>query len=431
MPSAAGVHASLLAAQLVLAASLPAEDAAYVRCARLFDGTAVHHGWSVVVKAGRIAAIGADLPVPEGARVIDLGDRTLAPGLIDAHTHLALHHGGYDQQILKETPELRAIHATVSARATLEAGITTVRDLGNEGAGFADVALRDAIRAGVVPGPRVLAAIQPVVSTGSYGLVGYSPYVATPPIAYEADGPSAVRGQVRRLLKQGADVIKVYVESFEKRASRTDILSGAPTWSAEELKALVEEAHAGGVKVAAHTYSDAGARAAIAGGVDSIEHGLYVEEETFRLMAQKGVFYVPTLLVYEYWRDAKIFGPITPENHAKLAKTVEFHSAAFRSALSTPVKIAMGSDTFELPGTNAGELEAMVGQGLSPLVALRTATALAAELLGLRGDAGVLAAGAAADLVAFDGDPLSDIAAVRRVAFVMKEGRVVVDRPGN
>ncbi|HET7294542.1 MAG TPA: amidohydrolase family protein [Vicinamibacteria bacterium] len=424
------VRAVLVAVPLACAAWAEApEPETHVRCARLFDGQAVREGARVVVvRGGRIAEVGAGLAAPPGAQVVDLADRILLPGLIDTHTHLALHPGGYDEQILRETPELRAIHATVNARATLEAGITTVRDLGNEGAGFADVALRDAVQRGLVPGPRVLAAIQPVAATGSYGLTGYSPYHPPPAIAYEADGVAAVRRQVRTLLKQGADVIKVYVESYEKRATRSDVLSGARTWSAEELSALVDEAHAGGVKVAAHTYSDEGARAAVAAGADSIEHGLYVEEATFRLMAQKGVFYVPTLLVYEYWRDGKIFGPISPANRAKLQATVERHAAAFRAALRTPVKIAMGSDTFEMPGTNAEELQAMVREGMKPLDALRSATGLAADLLDLRDQVGAIQPGTAADLVAFDGDPLSDVAAMRRVAFVMKEGRIVVDR---
>src|SRR5262245_57921836 len=166
--------------------------ATYVKCGRLFDGTSdsLREGMAIVVRDGVIADVGPALPVPEGAVVLDLGRFTVAPGLIDAHTHVALHPGDYDGQILRETPELRAIHATVSARATLEAGITTIRDLGNEGAGFADLAVRDAVAKGLVPGPRILAAIQPVTATGSYGLVGYSPYVKLPPIAYEADGPS-------------------------------------------------------------------------------------------------------------------------------------------------------------------------------------------------------------------------------------------------
>ena len=316
----------------------------------------------------------------------------------------------------------------MSARAALESGITTVRDLGNEAAGFADVALRDAIARGVVPGPRVLAAIQPITPTGAYGLVGYSPYLKTPALAYEADGPAEVRRQVRLLVKQGADVLKVYMESYEKRQTRTDRLSGAATFDADELRAAVEEAHSAGIKVAAHTYSDAAARRAVEAGVDSIEHGLYLEEETFRAMAARGIAYVPTLMVYELWRDGMLFGPLTPENEKKLASTVSEHAASFRRALQTPVRIVFGSDTFERPGTNSGELVTMVREGMKSSDALLSATSHAAELLGIRAATGAVEAGLAADLLAVRGDPVADIGNVTRPAFVMKGGRIALDR---
>jgi len=404
------------------------EPPTYVKCGRVFDGTSFREGLAVVVRGGVIADVAAGLPVPEGALVLDLSAFTVIPGLIDAHTHIALHPGSYDDQILRETPELRAIHATVNARATLEAGITTIRDLGNEVAGFADVALRDAIARGVVPGPRILAAIQPVSASGSYGLVGFSPYVKLPSIAYEADGPSEVRRRVRDLVHHGADVVKVYMESFEKRETRTDVLSGARTYSDEELLALVDEAHAAGLRVAAHTYSDEAARRAVQAGVDSIEHGLYLSEETFRRMAERGVAYVPTLLVYELWRDGKIFPTSSAETRAKLQRTVEEHTASFRRALATPVRIVMGSDTFELPGTNAQEITVMVRHGMSPLEALRSSTSRAADLLGLGKSVGVIEKGAAADLVALPADPLAEIAAVTRPVVVIKAGKIALDK---
>jgi imidazolonepropionase-like amidohydrolase len=417
---------SALAARAATSTEVPA---IYLQCGRLFDGTAMRENVAVVVRGGTIAEVGVGLAVPEGAQRIDLGAFTLTPGLIDAHTHIALHPGNYDDQILKETPELRAIYATVSARLTLESGITTIRDLGNEGAGFADVALRDAIAKGVVPGPRILAAIQPVTATGAYGLVGFSPYAKLPTTAYEADGPVEVRRQVRNLVRQGADVLKLYMESYEKRqASDSDVLSGARNYTDEELQAAVEEAHGAGLKVAAHTYADESARRAVDAGVDSIEHGLYVSEATFRKMAAKGVVYVPTLMVYELWRDGKIFAGSSPTALDKVKKTVDLHAEAFRSALRTPVRIVMGSDTFELPGTNAQELVAMVRTGMSPIEALRSATSRSAELLGLKGHVGVIQKGAAADLDAFADDPLADVSTLTRPVFVMKGGRIVVDR---
>jgi imidazolonepropionase-like amidohydrolase len=233
---------------------------------------------------------------------------------------------------------------------------------------------------------------------------------------------------VRRLIEEGADVIKIYMESYEKRQLRKDRLSGALNYSQEELNVITEEAHKAGVRVAAHTYSDEAARMAITAGVDSIEHGLYLQTETFRLMAQKGIYYVPTLLVYELWRDSKIFGTISPENKIKLTNTVAEHTATFRRALATPVKIAFGTDTFELPGTNAEELELMVRYGMSPADALRAATSTSAALLDVSEITGTIEAGKSADIIACSGNPLQDIRAVQHVSFVMKEGKVFVNR---
>lgn len=420
---------AVLFASCVVASAASAEDVTYLRCGRLFDGTssALAENVGVVVRGGTIVDVGPGLAVPAGATVLDLGRYTVLPGLIDAHTHVVLHPGGYEEQILRETPELRAIHATVNARIVLQSGITTIRDLGNEGAGLADVALRDAIAKGVVPGPRLLAAIQPVTATGAYGVSGYSPLAKLPRISYEADGPAEIRRQVRILVREGADVIKVYMESFEKKQAESDVLSGARTYSDEEMQALVDEAHASGLKVAAHTYSDENGRRAVEAGVDSIEHGLYLTEPTFRKMAEKGIAYVPTLLVYELWRDGRIFPGSSAETLRRVKNTVDRHAEAFRAALRTPVKIVMGSDTFELPGTNSQELVAMVRTGLSPLEALRSATARAADLLGLPGRIGVVRKGAAADFLAVSGDPLADIAAVTRPVVVVKGGTVAFD----
>jgi imidazolonepropionase-like amidohydrolase len=412
-----------------VAARLSAQtDLTLIKCGTLIDvkaGTALRDAF-ILIEGKTIRQVGTDKPLPHDVTLIDLSGMTVLPGLIDAHTHITLHAGNYDNQIIRETPEYRAVCATASAGSTLLAGITTIRDMGNEGSGYADIALRDAINNGTVPGPRIFASIMPVGSTGSYDLIGFSPYITLPPLSYKADGPDEMRTQVRRLIKEGADQVKVYIESFEKKQLHTDIVSGAMNFSDDELKAVVEEAHRSGLKVAAHVYSDEGARQAIDANVNSIEHGLYLTEETFRLMAKREIYYVPTLLVYEYWRDSKIFGQISPAEKIRLTNTVARHTDTFKSALKTPVKIVFGSDTFELPGTNAQELELMVKYGMSPIDALRAGTSVAAELLGIDHIAGTIETGKSADLVAVEGNPLENIENLRHIVFVMKEGKVVV-----
>jgi imidazolonepropionase-like amidohydrolase len=409
---------------LLFAASVHAETV-YIKSARMFDGRSetLTRNVVVAVEGTKIVSVGGTIPA--GARVIDLGDATLMPGMIDAHTHIALHSGNYNQQVLGETIEYRAILSTVNARQTLEAGITTIRDLGNEGSGLTDVALRDAIARGFVPGPRIIAAIHPLVTTGAYRVGGYAPTTSMPAISAEANGPDAMRAAVRQLINDGADVIKVYLDTgrHPQHAGR----GAKPTYSQAEIDAIVAEAHAEGAKVAAHCSTDAAAKMGVIAGVDSLEHGMSITEETFRAMAAKGIVYVPTLLVFEMWAaDPDLIGEGPSPSKAHLEATVREHTASFQRALKTPVKIAFGTDTFAKTGTNAQELDSMVRAGMRPIDALRAATSVSAALLGVDDITGTIEAGQAADLIAVADDPSLDIKTLQHPTFVMKDGNVFI-----
>jgi imidazolonepropionase-like amidohydrolase len=403
-----------------------AQDDIYIKAGKLFDGKSSELILNVIihVQGKNIAEVGKDIKIPDGAKVYDFSGMTVMPGLIDCHTHVLLHPGDYDQEILRESYEYRAIYGVVDAEKTLMGGVTTVRDVGNEGAGYADLALRDAINNGLVPGPRMLVANQPITPTGGYDLVGYSPYFDPPQISWHDDGPYGMRKMVRKLVKLGVDLIKIYMESYEKKQNSQDSLTGGINYTQEEVNALVDEAHRDGLKVAAHTYSDKAAKMAVEAGVNSIEHGLYLQKDTFEEMTKKNIYYVPTLLVYEQWRDSEIFGQISPLNKIKLTNTVEKHIASFQRALKTNVKIAFGTDTFEYPGTNSDELPLMVKYGMKPIDVLKSATSVASDLLGIENETGTIENGKSADIIAFKGNPLKDISVVEKVKFVMKEGKV-------
>ncbi len=406
-----------------------AQNDIYIKAGKLFDGKSNELMSNVVIHIHdkNIAEVGKDIKIPDGAKVYDFSNMTVMPGLIDCHTHILLHPGDYDQEILKESYEYRAIYGVVDAEKTLLGGITTVRDVGNEGAGYADLALRDAINNGLVPGPRMLVANQPITPTGGYDLVGYSPYFEPPQISYHADGPYGMRKMVRQLCKLGVDVIKIYMESYEKKQNSQDSLTGGINYTQEEVNALVDEAHRDKLKVAAHTYSDKAAKMAIEAGVNSIEHGLYLQTDTFEEMAIKDIYYVPTLQVYELWRDSRIFGQISPQNKIKLINTVDKHIESFKRALNTKVKIAFGTDTFEYPGKNSEELTLMVKYGMKPIDALKAATSVAADLLGIESVTGTIENGKSADIIAFYGNPLKDISVVEKMQFVMKKGKVYLE----
>lgn len=393
--------------------------------ARVLDpsGDRLLDGRDVLVENGRIAAVGAagTLQAPAGARRIDLQGATLIPGLIEMHSHLLLHpydETPWDDQVLKESLELRTIRAVTAARATLEAGFTTVRDLGTEGAGYADVALRDAIAQGMIPGPRVFASTRAIVATGCYGPSGFDPRWEVPKGAQEVTGPVEMRKVVREQIAAGADWIKVYAD-YRRRPGIT-----TPTLTQEEMAAAVDEARSAGLPVAAHAYTEEGIRRAVLAGVRTIEHGTYVTDDLLALMKQKGIALVPTLTASEAVSRYAGWKPGTPEPQ-RIQETREM----FAKALKSGVTIANGSDVGVFAhGQNARELELMVAYGMSPKEALRAATATAAAVLGRGKDLGKIAPGYLADLVAVKGDPLAEISVIERPVVVVKEGRVAVNR---
>jgi imidazolonepropionase-like amidohydrolase len=401
--------------------STPGSPVTALRCGRLLDPASgkVSENAVVVVREGRIERVGAGLAVPAGAKVIDLGGFTCLPGLIDSHTHVLLQPE--DERglppVITKSQAFRTIQGVAAARKDLEAGFTTLRDLDSEGAGFADVALRDAINQGIVPGPRLFVSTYALTITGGHmNNAGLNPDLEVPDPATLTDSRDAMIAEVRREVKYGADWIKVYATGTLRHLDPVT-LEPLSQFSEDDIRAAVEEAKRWHRDVAAHAYGGDGAKNAIRAGVRSLEHGMLLDDEALRMMAERGTFWCPTLSVYI---------PETKEDDTDVRRRiVAHHKEVFQKAMQMGIKITFGTDVgaFE-HGTSARELRRMVDYGMTPLDAIRTATIRGAELLRREKEIGTIEPGKLADVIAVPGDPLQDIGALGRVAFVMKGGEV-------
>ena len=404
------------------------EKVSAINAANLIDGISnqVRHNVLVVIKGDRIESVSSGGNPPAGATLINLpADVTVLPGLIDTHTHIFLQgedpaQGGYDIQLLKHPSSYRAARAAVAARRALEQGFTTLRDVETEGAGYGDVGIKEAINDGFIPGPRLLVVTRAISVTGGYPLEGYNPDIVVPKGAQLGDGPVELRKITRQQLENGADWIKVYM-THRSWVDKEGHLVSQPTLTVEELKAVVDEAHGQQKKVACHAYSGIGLHRALDGGCDSIEHGLSLDDAAIAQMLKQGTWYVPTLGVY--YTD---WSPENTEDGKRDRARANEHEVSFKKALKAGVKIAFGTDMGGIPWTEpiANEFGLMVKFGMSPMDAIKSATSTAANLLDMKGDIGVIAPGAFADVMAVQGDPVANVEALKSVKFVMKDGNV-------
>ncbi len=404
-----------------------------IRAGTLIDGASnvPHKTQLIFVRGEHIEKVtDASTPVPPGTQVIDLSAATVLPGLIDSHTHIFLWgedpaKGGYDVNILKAGIALRAARATFAVRRALEQGFTTLRDLETEGAGYGDVEIKQAIEEGTIPGPRLFCATRAISTTGGYNLEDYAPELDIPKGAQIVDGPVEARKAARQQLDHGADWIKVYM-THRSWVDREGKLVSQPTLTVEELKAIVDETHGWGKKVACHAYNGIGLQRALDGGCDSIEHGLEITDDQISQMLRQGTWYCPTLSpYYDDWAPAD-----TPAGKRDRARAA-VHEISFRKAMQSHLKIVYGTDMGGIPWTEplAQEFKRMVSLGMSPMDAIQSATVRASELLDMKGEIGVVAPGAYADIIAVSGDPLKDVTELEHVQFVMHNGSVFKNNP--
>jgi len=411
----------LLVCTLAFSQSTPPVDHwVVVRAGRLFDGTEkLAANQVILIKGDRIVKVGPaeKVQVPADAEVVDLTHATVLPGLIDAHTHVFGNGPDFDNQILRDSYQYRTLTALANAQKDLMVGFTTLRDLKTLGAMYSDVDLRNAIDRGIVPGPRMQVATRGIQATGGFVMRGYSPEVPLPSALQVVDSPWAGREAVRDQVAHDADLIKVYA-AYDFHFTSDGKVVSPPTFTAEEVNAIVDEAHKKGRKVSCHAFAGEGLRNCLNAGVESIEHGVDLQGRDIELMVQKGIYLVPTLYHYQIDRehDMKKYG-----GHS----VAEVSERSFRKALAAGVKVAFGSGVGPFPhGTQTKEFAYMVKFGMSPPQAIRAATSEAAQLMGWQDRVGSLEAGKFADLIAVAGDPITDITELERVKFVMKGGQV-------
>ena len=411
----------------VFAQSSPTQSTAtapvvVLHAARLLDVESGHiiSPGEVLIENRAIKEVGAKVTHPSGAEIIDLGDTTLLPGLIDAHVHLFLHPGAEDLQTIEESVPQRTITATLAARADLLAGFTAERDMGTEGAGSADTAVRNAIDSGQIPGPRLRISGNAINILGGHeDAIGYNPEQHVLPNATYANNADELVAVIREQLKEGASFIKIYETGPDTVVDGQ--LVTPYQYSEAELTAAVHEAARTGHRVAVHATGEPGALYAARAGVESVDHAFQLSDETMRIMHDKEIFAVPTFTISEYFAEHAA----TPEAAAHERALLDLHAADFKKQLAAGVPIAMGSDVGPFPhGTQGREFVLMVKYGMTPLAAIQAGTINGAKLLGWQGQIGVLKVGYAADIVAVPGNPLDDISELQKVSFVMKDGTV-------